>query len=44
MIVAVTFSAARPSVRTVDLQLSAAIRLGFAFDTASDRDFARAVR
>lgn len=36
MIVAVTFSAARPSVRTVDLQPSVAIRLDFAFDAAFD--------
>jgi len=44
MIVAVTFSAARPSARTDDLQPSAAIRRDFAFDAAFDWDFARAVR
>lgn len=36
MIVAVTVSAARPSVRTDDLQPSAAIKLDFAFDAAFD--------
>lgn len=40
MIVSVPFSAARPSVRMVDLQLSVAIWLSFAFDSISDRDFA----
>lgn len=36
MIVAVTFSAARPSARTDELQPSAAIRLDFAFDADFD--------
>jgi len=44
MIVSAPFSAARPSVRAVDLQPSAAIKPDVSFDMASDRDFARAVR